>query len=106
MTDQYIVNIIIFIWGISTIVLLIRIKPHKSEKSVADEPFYIPGVLEKKPTEKQLRRVSDITTEMLRHERNFNHSLKIMMTCKENIDRYQEKLIPINIRLSIKQTKP
>jgi hypothetical protein len=98
---------ILLILPISVLVLLfLGRNRNKHEKTAADEPFYIPGFLEKKPTEKQLRRVSDITTELLRRERNFNHSLKIMMMCKENIDRYQEKLIPINIRLSFKQTKP
>lgn len=102
---QDIANIFITFFVCVLVLLFFYRRPNKTKKAVADEPFYIPGFLEKPSTEKQLRRVSDITTQLLRDERNYNHSLKIMMKCKENIDLYQEKLVPINIRLSIKQTK-
>lgn len=78
----------------------------KNENKVADMPFYIPGVLEKPSTEKQLRKVSDITTEVLRDERNFNNTMKRLMWSKEYIEYFRLKLERINIRLSIKQTKP
>lgn len=89
------------------VLILLIIKPkNKNEQAVADEPSYVPGFLEKKPIEKKLRRVSDITTEMLRDERNLNNQLKRLMWSKEYIELFKSKLEPINIRLSIKQTKP
>lgn len=101
----------------------------KNENKVADMPFYIPGVLEKPSTEKPLRKVSDITTGLLRKEisrdrevvYNLNRSFKIctyglskesqQYKCEvQNKDerdaRYWQKHWNINIRLSIKQTKP
>lgn len=90
---------------VCVLILLIIKPPNKNKKLVADEPFYIPGILEKKPMEKKLRRVSDITTEMLRDERYSYQANCRVLRFQDNIDFYQQQLVQINIRLSIKQTK-
>lgn len=107
MSEYYrIVYSIVLIIGVSWALYELIKSPNKNKKSVADEPFYIPGVLEKKPVEKKLRRVNDITTEMLRNERYLYEQYSRVMRFQENIVFYKKKLELINIRLSIKQTKP
>lgn len=102
---QDIANIFITFFVCVLVLLVLDRWIPQNEQAVADEPFYIPGFLENKPIEKELRRVSDITTEMLRRERKLCEQLKRIMTTKEYIELYEAKLFPINIRLSIKQTK-
>lgn len=100
------IAIIFIIFFLCVLVLLhFHKKPNKNIKSVADEPFYIPGVLEKPSAEKELRRVSDITTKMLRDERYFCYNMLKTVWREEYQEYYRLKLERIHIRLSIKQTK-
>ena len=98
----YIIALIIIL----VLVLIIKTRlPIKDESKNARDNFwtYLP---EKKSVKAELRKVSDITTKLLREERNSCLYLKRVMKSPEYIAIYQKKLEPINVRLSIKQTKP
>lgn len=102
---QDIANIFIIFFVCVLVLLVLDRVLNKNEQAVADEPFYIPGFLENKTIEKELRRVSDITTEMLRDERSFYYRMVKMLWSEEYQEYYRLKLKRIHIRLSIKQTK-
>lgn len=103
---QCFLNSVYVIEATIIIVFILLVRSDNRKSKAADGPFYIPGVLEKKPIETPHRKVSDITTDMLRQERHSCEWLKVRLIGQAAIDKCQNKLIPINIRLSIKQTKP
>lgn len=101
--------IIVFIVGILAI-LVKTTRSNNCKRKIAENHFSSelnkPSLCKDGVIQKPVRKVSDITTDMLRDQRRSCEWIKARVIDQEAIDKYKNKLILINIRLSIKQTKP